>query len=269
MVSLLGKVRKGLKQPRLVILYLREKPLHWTTALYNGLLDLLAGRKGVAQTEPVWLDEVRTRSRARTDISDHLVTLFAEALSVKPRLIVELGVRGGESTYVLERVARFFQSQLVSVDLEDCSRVSTYENWHFVRGDDVAFAGEFSEWCSTRRIHPQIDLLFIDTSHLFGHTLNEIRAWLPLVSGRAKVFFHDTNLKKIYFRQDGSMGIGWRNQRGVIRAIEKYLNRNFDEKKSFIDFSQGWIVRHSPYCGGFTVLEKSGVDLNASRQSDE
>ncbi len=217
-------------------------------------------RKTVALSGLRELDEVWVRSLVRTDLSDHLVTLFMESLSLKPALIVELGVRGGESTFVLERVARLFRSKLVSVDLQDCSHVSAYEDWYFVQGDDVTFAKKFEEWCREKRINPQIDVLFIDTSHLFEHTQNEIAAWFPFLSHKAKVLFHDTNLKRIYFRRDRSVGIGWNNQRGVIAAIERLLNRAFDEKKDVVDFSQGWIIRHFSYCAGFTILEKSGLE---------
>ena len=54
-------------------------------------------------------------------VSKGRMTLFTEALSVHPSLIVELGVRGGESTFVFERVAKMCGSQLGSVDIEDCA----------------------------------------------------------------------------------------------------------------------------------------------------
>src|SRR5436190_17194537 len=38
------------------------------------------------------------RERTNTDICDHLNTLFFMAVSARPRLLVELGTRGGEST---------------------------------------------------------------------------------------------------------------------------------------------------------------------------
>ncbi len=111
-----------------------------------------------------------------------------------------------------------------------------------------------------------IDVLFIDTSHLFEHTHSEITAWFPFLSSRAKVFFHDTNLKRVYFRKDGSMGIGWNNGRGVIRAVERYLNRTFNERANLVDFSPGWLVRHFPYCAGFTILEKFDLEATMANQ---
>src|SRR5229473_4947288 len=99
-----------------------------------------------------------------TDISDHLVTLFAEAVSARPKLVVELGVRGGDSTFAFERAAKLSDAHLLSIDIDDCSARSSYAKWSFVKQDDVTFAGEFAAWCSARDLMPLIDVLFIDTS---------------------------------------------------------------------------------------------------------
>src|SRR5258708_24796497 len=66
------------------------------------------------------LDEIFQRAQARTDIRDHLVPMFVETMEMEPQLIVELGVRTGESTFVFERVARLCGARLVSVDIDDC-----------------------------------------------------------------------------------------------------------------------------------------------------
>ncbi|MCK5241052.1 class I SAM-dependent methyltransferase [bacterium] len=202
--------------------------------------------------------EIQERAYRYTDFSDHLVTLFEETLSAQPKLIVELGTRGGDSTYVLERAARLCQADFVSVDIEDCSKVATYDRWYFVKSDDIEFAKRFSAWCREKGLPEHIDVLFIDSSHFYEHTCQEIEAWFPHLSEKAKAVFHDTNLKRIYFRKDGSMGIAWNNRRGVIRAIEEYFSTVFQEKKDFRDTRPGWRIKHLAYCAGFTVLEKLG-----------
>ncbi len=203
------------------------------------------------------LAEIIRHSAKPTDINDHLPALFTEALAVKPELIVELGVRSGESTFVLERVAGLYGAQLVSVDVCDCASVSTYKHWTFVRQDDIEFAHEFSAWCQNRGIRPRIDVLFIDTSHLYDHTVKEIAAYFPFLSPTAKVFFHDTNLKYINFRRNGSFCFGgWNNRRGVIRAIEDFLGTPLTEKKDFVAMHKGWVIKHVACCNGFTILQK-------------
>lgn len=248
---MIRKLIKGVRNPKKAILFLGSKLLNF----YNGFIYLKT-RTNYVSSDLKELNEIRKRSRVRTDISDHLETLFIETLSLKPKLIVELGTRGGESTFVLERVAKLCRSKLVSVDIEDCSDVSSYEDWIFVQKDDIEFAKNFEGWCKKQRIEPKIDVLFIDTSHLFEHTLQEIESWFPFLSSKSKVFFHDTNLKLIYFRKDGSLGGGWNNQRGAIRALERYFNKSFNEKENFVDFINGWLIKHYCYCNGFTILEK-------------
>lgn len=200
-----------------------------------------------------------TRNRAekkKTDISDHLETLFVECLDMGPKLIVELGVGDGESTFVLERVANLWGAKLVSVDIVDCQKVSIFKDRIFIKKDDIAFAAEFSGWCRQRNIVPEIDILFIDTSHLYDHTVAEIKSWFPYLAPRTKVFFHDTNMSPIFVRKDGSTGKGWDNQRGVIRAIEEHFGSKFDETMDFSTMIDGWYIRHFAICNGFMIMEK-------------
>ncbi|HYL80573.1 MAG TPA: class I SAM-dependent methyltransferase, partial [Candidatus Acidoferrum sp.] len=171
------------------------------------------------------LNEVLERSRKRTPMADHLVRLFTEALALRPGLIVELGVGPAESTFVFERVARLTGCTWLSIDIEDRSKRCAYPGWNFVQADDVSFARDFPAWCGSKNIPPEIDLLFIDTSHYYEHSLREIESYFPFLSPRAKVFFHDTNLRSIYYRRSGRMELGWDNERGVIRAIEEYLGK--------------------------------------------
>lgn len=222
----------------------------------NNLLVDLIKREKYLPSDLKELNDIRKHSKIRTDISDHLETIFIESLIVKPKLIVELGIREGESLLVLERVASLCNSMIVSIDIEDCSRVGTYSKWHFIHKDDVEFANEFDSWCRARDIEPKVDVIFIDTSHLYEHTVLEISSWFPFLSERAKVLFHDTNLRTTYFRKDGSMGFGWDNERGVIRAIEQYFNESFNEKDSFSTILKGWVIKHYPNCCGFTILER-------------
>ncbi|MEK7158176.1 MAG: class I SAM-dependent methyltransferase [Patescibacteria group bacterium] len=205
------------------------------------------------------LDEIRLHARKWSDLSDHLENLFVLAMEQRPRLIVELGVRGGESTLVFDHVARICHSKIVSVDLEDCTDITNFSNWTFVQKDDVQFGREFGEWCREHNTDSKIDLLFLDTSHFFEHTLKEIEAWFPWLSDRGIVCFHDTNMRRIYRRRDGSRGVGWNNHRGVIRAIEQYFHKAFDERQDFVDLCNGWIIEHHANCSGLTVLKKIKV----------
>jgi len=224
--------------------------------IYNNLNKLRSSRPPMQGTSPEVQEIVQRAASRYTDISDHLLTLFAEAASVRPRLIVELGVRGGESTFAFERAARLSGAHVLSVDLEDCQVQSSYPKWTFLKQNDVTFASEFPDWCSSHQLSPEIDVLFIDTSQLYQHTLEELRLWMPYLSAKSKMILHDTNMKRVYRRADRSLGLGWDNDRGVIRALEETLGVKFNEAEDFVTVSGGWLIRHWAHCNGLTVLEK-------------
>jgi len=204
------------------------------------------------------LAAVRERALKRTDICDHLETLFLECLGIYPRLIVELGCGDGESTFVLERVAKLWQAPLLSVDIDDRREVGTYSGRFFIQSDDIELAKQFPAWCAQMKLPAAIDILFIDTSHVYEHTVLEIRDWFPFLAPRCKVIFHDTNLREVFFRSDGSTGQGWDNKRGVIRAIEEHFQQSFVENSDFTVEIDGWLIRHFSHCNGLMIMDRYG-----------
>src|SRR3989344_571775 len=142
--SLNRRLKRGLKHPLRAILFVFIK-------LQNLWIDIIKSR-GRQLSDLRELNEIKIRALRRTDISDHLEILFIESMMVKPKLIVELGVRNGESNFALERVARLCLAKLVSVDLDDCSNISKYKDWYFIQKNDLEFAGEFEQWCKNRKI---------------------------------------------------------------------------------------------------------------------
>lgn len=263
--KILNLISKGIKNPGKIHLFLHGRLTRWfvrtilPSALkaYNILPHAMC-HQPLKSTGLKELDEVNARSLDESEISDHLPNLFIQALKKNPGLIVELGVDVGQSTYALERVAKLCSSALVSVDKMDCRDGSSYQDWEFVQSDDIEFAKIFEVWCSKKNIEPVIDVLFIDTSHLYEQTLSEIKNWFQFLSADAKVFFHDTNLSTIYSRKNGTLGRAWNNHRGVIKALETFFSTRFDEKRPFTEIHKGWLIQHSPNCNGFTVLEKIG-----------
>ena len=249
---------------------LRERINGFALSSIAGINNAFVQLKSREKWEPsgfAELDEITARSLVGTDISDHLIVIFVESIALQPKLIVELGVRGGESTFVFERTARLCGSNLVSVDIHDCHGASHLETWHFVRKDDVLFASEFAEWCQANRTNFPIDVLFIDTSHLFEHTLKEFQSWFPFLSANAKVILHDTNMNVLYRRRNGTMGVAWNNDRGVIRALEVFLDRKFNETTDFIDYHKGWLIKHYHHSLGLTVLQRFELPEKKNHQT--
>ena len=220
-------------------------------------------------SQPVLAEALGPWTEKPADIHDHLGALFAEAVAARPRLIVELGTRGGVSTRALLAAAEVAEAHLVSVDVEDCSLVDIptrfAARWSFQRIDDVAFAGEpFAAFCAGRGQPPMAEVIFIDTSHRYEHTRQELAHWLPRLAPGGVMMFHDTHMGDGWYRRlDGIVSRGWDNQRGVIRAIEEQLGQSYDERTFFSDVVASStlgdiVVQHAPWSSGFTVLRRVG-----------
>jgi predicted O-methyltransferase YrrM len=223
----------------------RWLPMRWASSIPNAALAEALGRIG-----------------KNSDIHDHLGTLYYEALTAQPRLIVELGTRGGLSTRALLAAAKETNAHLLSVDIEDCSAIDLpaplRERWTFVRADDVAFAGEpFSAFCERRNLPAVADVIFIDTSHEYQHTKAELAAWVPRLAPDGVMLFHDTNMGRGWYRSlNGRAAPGGNGTRGVIQAIEEFLGRRYDESTFFADVVGGFALRHVPWSSGFLVMKR-------------
>jgi predicted O-methyltransferase YrrM len=272
---------------------LRGNPRHapaaivalWIAGKAGDDASLSDALRRLAETEGVWSrvprlpsgegppllldDRLRTLFKDRTppvsDISDHLGTLFFETVAASPKLIVELGTRGGESTRALLAAAWRTGARMLSIDIDPCEipdlPPEVRRLWTFVQSDDVAYGqGAFATWCAEHGLKPRIDVLFIDTSHLYAHTKAELATWVPKLAGRGTLLFHDTHMAHAYQRKDGSVAGGWDNQRGVIRAIEEMLGTTLDETRYLTGIFGDWLLLHDPKSSGFTILRRLSPD---------
>jgi hypothetical protein len=224
----------------------RWAPARWLASVPNPIL---------AQALEQW-------ATARSDIRDHLGTLFHEAVAARPRLIVELGTRGGGSTRALLAAAEVTGAHVLSVDIEDCGTIDLPERfrsrWTFIQADDLAFAkAPFEAFCAARGLPPRAQVIFVDTSHEEAHTRAELAGWLPRLATPGVMLFHDTNMGNGWFRcLDGRADPGGNRTRGVIKPIEELLGRRYDESTFFCDATGGFVVSHVPWSSGFLVLRK-------------
>jgi len=134
------------------------------------------------------MNVVEQHSLMPTDINQHLTTLYLLAVEFNAKNILELGVRGGESTIALLQAAKEIGGTVHSIDIDPCptakEKVREYRfdsYWTFILGDDRTV-----EWS-----HP-INLLFIDTTHEYEHTLQELRKYEPFVVRGGIIILHDT-----------------------------------------------------------------------------
>lgn len=155
------------------------------------------------------IDEIYQQRRSVwSDIVDHLPTLHAAVIDSNAQTVVELGVRSGNSTTALLAAVARTGGHLWSVDIRlmpsasyDALRRAADDQWTFILGDDMTVADQIdtgSVDCTTirdaepRTVPLPIDVLFIDSSHHYEHTLAELRLYGP----RADVILlHDTELE--------------------------------------------------------------------------
>lgn len=199
-----------------------------------------------------------------TDISSHLPTIFFYAALQNPSIIVEAGVRGGESTIAFKYALEFCTAQIIGIDIEPTSNTiyQQIKNSIFLCMNDLEFDKYFLKNFET---NSKLDVVFIDTSHLYTHTLEEIKLFSPLLNENGIILFHDSNVTPLldgtaYLRLNNTMGKAGGNTRGVTEAIKKYLSVSFDESR-YQNFTcksgnQNWHLTHFPYCNGLTILRK-------------
>jgi predicted O-methyltransferase YrrM len=122
-----------------------------------------------------------------SEMRDHLDFLYAQA---NGRLaLAELGVRKGHSTCaLLAGLEAAGSGHLWSVDIAPPQVPAGWEDlpyWHFLQADDLSRTAR-------EHIPEKLDLLFIDTSHSYDHTLAELAVYAPRVIPGGVILMHDT-----------------------------------------------------------------------------
>jgi predicted O-methyltransferase YrrM len=135
--------------------------------------------------------EYESRRSVWSDIGGHLEFLHDRAAAVPGARVLELGVRWGTSTaallYGVERVG----GHLWSVDLQ----APTVPSWWPLTGRWTLTVGDDLDPAVLAAQPDGVDLLLLDTSHDYQHTLAELRAYVPKVKPGGLVCCHDTELE--------------------------------------------------------------------------
>lgn len=136
--------------------------------------------------------EYEARSAQQSDIADHLPVLHDTVRRYVHARVVELGVRTGVSTAAFLAAVEAVDGHLWSVDIAQPDVPDWWQAtglWTLTVGDDID--------PGVVAAHPaSVDVLFLDTSHAWGHTLSELRVWVPRVAPGGMVLCHDTELER-------------------------------------------------------------------------
>lgn len=131
------------------------------------------------------------------DISSYLIPLYWFAKNSK--IIVELGVRTGDSMRALLAGAMDGNGRLFSFDIEDCFGTARKATDKF--GIKLDWSRSMCDMCDSCESAWQfrdgsVDLIFVDTDHSLETTRREIASWYPKLAPSGIMAFHDTELNE-------------------------------------------------------------------------
>jgi predicted O-methyltransferase YrrM len=167
-------------------------------------------------------DFYRQRCEADTDINEHLPTLYELVLELNAQQVIELGVRWGDSTSAFLAALEQTGGKLWSCDIvEPLAPIASFwgrcPHWTFVLGDDQDLADEAPDG---------VDILFIDTSHEYEHTLWEMEHYGSKVRSGGRIVLHDTMIE------------------AVVESIEMFLR------------DREWEYTNTEACNGLGIIYK-------------
>jgi predicted O-methyltransferase YrrM len=130
-----------------------------------------------------------------SDIQEFLPLLYDAARSYPEVRVLELGARSGNSTLALLAGAIEAGGHVTSCDIDKVTNRRSIFNglgawtatpeWTFIHGDDMDPKVQ-------DRLPQEVDVLFLDTSHYYEHTLAELESYVPRVVPGGVVLCHDT-----------------------------------------------------------------------------
>lgn len=175
------------------------------------------------------------------DSDQHLLTLFALAVSSRGKNFVELGVREGNSTLPLLMAAHLNDGTLWSVDVNETKFRPDEKmagNWKFVQSDAVKF---LTDWPEEKRI----DVAFVDDWHAYRHVKAELDLLDRRVGPGSLVLLHDTmhGHSEPFYNVDLTLTEGQWAEGGPYRALAE-LSPQF------------WEFATVPWGHGLTILRK-------------
>ena len=162
-----------------------------------------------------------------SDISEHLATLFFLTIEFDLKRTLELGVRDGKSTIALTEASSKIGGHVWSIDINSCNdakqkvdSLNLGKYWTFIQGDDITIGQKWDK---------KIDHIFIDTSHSYNHTLQELKIFGKFLEPNGFITFHDT-----------------RTFPGILKAIQDFMGSNKGKYRFYNYFNNN----------GFAILRK-------------
>lgn len=176
--------------------------------------------------------EYKRLCKEPSDIYRHLPTFVRVVTELDAQKVIELGTRSGVSTIAWLHGLAKTGGHLWSVDIDPAPAIERrgmgLAGWTFVRGDD----------CSEtvfRALPDAADVVFIDTSHDYSHTMAELSLYQWKVRPGGLLMLHDTELA----HPEGTTGLPY----PVKRAVLEFCGQQHYE----------W--RNDPHCFGLATIK--------------
>ena len=143
------------------------------------------------------------------DKVDYIINLVRDLTNIN---ILELGVREGISTKKFLEICNQNNGKLVSIDIDDCSKVSNDKRWTFIHSSDDNFE------IVDKEINSKLDLIYIDSYHepnhvekVFNHYYNYLKisgicviddiSWLPYCKNEYRDNEYSEMINKSIFKK--------------------------------------------------------------------
>lgn len=173
------------------------------------------------------------------DSDQHAITLFGLVLSLKAKVVVELGVRNGDSTRPLLAAAFITDGYLHSVDIEPAPKIvgasdNILSRWRFYQQDAIEFLKTFDQ---------QIDVAFVDDWHDGDHVYEELQLLASKMTKSGLILMHDTmhtGSHPEYNKSKGDQYFGHYGPYGALQRLDKSV----------------WEYVTIPVSHGLTILRK-------------
>lgn len=155
----------------------------------------------------VLADRYESLARDSVDMHEHMPTFVQAVKDLDATRVIELGVRYGHSTIAWLH-ALHGRGHLWSVDcsfpvpanpisalefdrvnlLDPQGPLGVCEHWSFLLGYDT--------WPQILDMLPdEVDIVFLDTNHVYEETLVELGLYLPRVRKGGRIYLHDTAIE--------------------------------------------------------------------------
>jgi len=135
--------------------------------------------------------DVLVRDPHGDDMFREVPILYDESIRLGAKKTIDLGVKYGLSTRAFLLACAVTDGHVWSVDVTDSpyarQKIREWglaDRWTFTIMDDLEFIKTWKEG--------PVDIVMIDTSHYYEHTLRELEAYSPIVRSGGLIFLHDT-----------------------------------------------------------------------------